>query len=175
MVCSDIVAFTSANPPDTCTFTWDASGVEPGTRPRVTAAVHFSFLDEENRWQLNEQILEKSIQAALAGGTRPVAIVVINPGNPTGAVLSRENIEMIVRFARTHRLSIIADEVYQENVYAAGARFTSFARVMGETGVADITLFSLHSVSKGFLEKVDTVAQPHGHRQQHIDRMGTHM
>lgn len=109
------------------------------------------YLDEENRWQLNEEILEKSIQAALAGGTRPVAIVVINPGNPTGAVLSRENIEMIIRFARIHRLSIIADEVYQENVYAAGARFESFARVMGETGVDDITLFSLHSVSKGYL------------------------
>lgn len=58
---------------------------------------------------------------------------------------------MIVRFARKHGVSIIADEVYQENVYEKGARFVSFTRVMGEMGVADISLFTLHSVSKGFL------------------------
>lgn len=109
------------------------------------------YLDEENRWQLNEQILEASITKAKGEGVRPVAIVVINPGNPTGAVLLRENIEMIVRFARTHGLSVIADEVYQENVYDTGARFVSFTRVMGEMGVTDISLFTLHSVSKGFL------------------------
>jgi alanine transaminase len=109
------------------------------------------YLDEENRWQLNEQILESSIRKALESGIHPVAIVVINPGNPTGAVLSRDNIEMIVRFARTHNLSIIADEVYQENVYDPAARFQSFTRVMGEMGVNDSTLFTLHSVSKGFL------------------------
>jgi aspartate/methionine/tyrosine aminotransferase len=109
------------------------------------------YLDEENKWQLNEQILEASITRAQAEGTRPVAIVVINPGNPTGAVLSRENIAMIVGFARKHGMSIIADEVYQENVYEKGARFQSFTRVMSEMGVTDITLFTLHSVSKGFL------------------------
>ena len=109
------------------------------------------FLDEQNRWQLNEQILTQSLEKATAQGTRPVALVVINPGNPTGAVLSRDNVEMIVRFARTHSLSIIADEVYQENVYDRAAKFHSFTRIMGEGGVRDISLFTLHSVSKGFL------------------------
>jgi aspartate/methionine/tyrosine aminotransferase len=46
---------------------------------------------------------------------------------------------------------VIADEVYQENVYAAGCAFHSFAKVMSELGETDVTLFSLHSVSKGFL------------------------
>jgi aspartate/methionine/tyrosine aminotransferase len=81
----------------------------------------------------------------------PVCLVVINPGNPTGAVLSAENIRMVISFARTHQLSIIADEVYQENVYDPALKFHSFARVMHEMGVADVSLFSLHSVSKGFL------------------------
>jgi alanine transaminase len=109
------------------------------------------YLDEANRWQLNEQILTSSLDKAVAGGTRPVALVVINPGNPTGAVLSRDNVEMVVRFARKHALSIMADEVYQENVYERGAQFHSFNRVMGEMGVRDVSLFTLHSVSKGFL------------------------
>ena len=109
------------------------------------------FLDEENRWQLSEQILTSSLEKAVAGGTHPVALVVINPGNPTGAVLSRDNVEMIIRFARKHGLSIMADEVYQENVYDRSAKFHSFTRVMWEAGVRDISLFTMHSVSKGFL------------------------
>lgn len=38
-------------------------------------------------------------------------IVVINPGNPTGQVLTRENIEAIIRFAYSNKLFIFADEV----------------------------------------------------------------
>ncbi len=108
------------------------------------------FLDEENHWQLNESVLNDSLNKAIRDGMNPVAIAVINPGNPTGAVLSHENIRMIIGFARRHRLSILADEVYQENVYAAGAKFYSFAKVMHEMGEEDVSLFSFHSVSKGF-------------------------
>ncbi|MBM2842146.1 MAG: aminotransferase class, partial [Bacteroidetes bacterium] len=109
------------------------------------------FLDEQNSWQLSEEILTKSITNARNEGINPVGIVVINPGNPTGAVLSHDNIRMIIGFARRHRLSIIADEVYQENVYDPDERFHSFAKVMNELNEGDVSLFSLHSVSKGFL------------------------
>jgi aspartate/methionine/tyrosine aminotransferase len=76
---------------------------------------------------------------------------VINPGNPTGAVLDCANIAMIVDFAREHGMAILADEVYQENIYLAGDRFFSFARVLVEKGEQDVSLFSFHSCSKGFL------------------------
>jgi len=109
------------------------------------------YIDESNHWQLNGAILTESIERARHAGLNPVAIAVINPGNPTGAILSRENIEMILRFANKHSLSILADEVYQENVYREGSRFCSFAKVMNDLGIVDVTLFSFHSVSKGFL------------------------
>jgi aspartate/methionine/tyrosine aminotransferase len=109
------------------------------------------LLDEKNGWQLSNSILSESLQKAKQNGINPVLIVVINPGNPTGAVLSYENIEMIIRFVKRNGLSILADEVYQENVYAAGKKFYSFAKVMNDLGEKDITLFSVHSVSKGFL------------------------
>jgi aspartate/methionine/tyrosine aminotransferase len=109
------------------------------------------FLDEQNGWQLSEQILTESYDRARKEGVRPVLIAVINPGNPTGAVLSRENITMVIRFARERGMAIIADEVYQENVYVAGKTFVSFAKVMHEIGETGVSLFSLHSVSKGFL------------------------
>ena len=109
------------------------------------------LLDEEEGWQLSEDVLTESLERAKSDGVNPVAIVVINPGNPTGGVLSVENIRMVVRFAAAHRLAIIADEVYQENIYGEDLRFVSFARVMHEMGIGDLTLFTLHSVSKGFL------------------------
>ena len=75
----------------------------------------------------------------------------INPGNPTGAVLDCANISMVIDFARDRGLAVLADEVYQENIYLAGDRFYSFARVMTERGERDVSLFSFHSCSKGFL------------------------
>ena len=109
------------------------------------------YLDEQDHWQLNIASLEESYAKAIGEGIHPVAIAVINPGNPTGAVLSYDNIRMVIGFAQKHNLTILADEVYQENVYASGKKFYSFARVMHERGVADVSLFSFHSVSKGFL------------------------
>jgi aspartate/methionine/tyrosine aminotransferase len=88
------------------------------------------LLDETNHWQLNERVLEETVEAAMARGVKPVGIVVINPGNPTGAVLTRDNIRMVVQFAQRRRLAILADEVYQENIYDPALTFHSFARVM---------------------------------------------
>ena len=109
------------------------------------------YIDEIGHWQLNEKVLEDSITKAKVDGINPVAIAVINPGNPTGAVLSHDNIKMIIGFAKKHKLSILADEVYQENVYDPGVKFHSFAKVMNEMGEKEVSLFSFHSVSKGFL------------------------
>jgi aspartate/methionine/tyrosine aminotransferase len=119
-------------------------------------------IDEDTSWQLSDDALEHAIRDAREGGIRPAAIVVINPGNPTGAVLTADNIAMIVRFARRHGIAILADEVYQENVYAEGRRFVSFAKVMHDLGERDVSLFSFHSVSKGFLGEC-------GHRGGYVE------
>jgi aspartate/methionine/tyrosine aminotransferase len=109
------------------------------------------YLDEANGWKLSRPMLEESLAKAKAEGTSVKAICVINPGNPTGAVLDESNIAMIIDFAQAHGLSILADEVYQENIYLAGDEFTSFAKVLHEKEVKDVSLFSFHSCSKGFL------------------------
>lgn len=103
------------------------------------------YPDEESGWTMNASMLEEALQAAREDGIHVKGIVVINPGNPTGAVLDERTIEEVIVFARENRLAIIADEVYQENVY--GAEFVSFARVLGNR---DVPLFSLHSISKGY-------------------------
>jgi aspartate/methionine/tyrosine aminotransferase len=109
------------------------------------------YLDEDHDWSVSRELLDKAFIDAVRKGVKPRAICVLNPGNPTGAVLDHDNIEMIIDFARSHDLSILTDEVYQEDVYLTDFAFSSFAKVMGELGVSDVSLFSFHSVSKGFI------------------------
>ncbi|HOV93541.1 MAG TPA: aminotransferase class I/II-fold pyridoxal phosphate-dependent enzyme [Spirochaetales bacterium] len=109
------------------------------------------FLDEKSGWALSQSMLESSLAEARAKGVQAKAICIINPGNPTGAVLTRDNIAMVIDFAKRHNLTILADEVYQENIYRPEDKFVSFARVMTELGEKEVSLFSFHSCSKGFL------------------------
>ena len=80
------------------------------------------------------------------------AIVVINPGNPTGQVLSLENQKQIVEFCKKEGLILLADEVYQDNIYAEGKEFNSFKKVLKSMGddYKDVQLVSFMSTSKGF-------------------------
>ncbi len=105
------------------------------------------FLDEESGWAVDRTLLESSLEDARERGVAVKAIVVINPGNPTGAVLDEETIREVIAFAGENGLAIIADEVYQENVYDADGGFVSFGRMLGRS---DVPLFSVHSTSKGF-------------------------
>ena len=68
------------------------------------------FLDESNKWGLNIDELERALEESRAH-CDPRALVVINPGNPTGQVLTRANIEDVIRFAHRRRLFMLADEV----------------------------------------------------------------
>ncbi len=124
------------------------------------------YLDEDSNWGINEEYLEESIREAKLNNINPVAITVINPGNPTGAVLSAQNVKMIISFAKKHNLAILADEVYQENVYVEGLDFHSFAKIMHEMNEKEVTLFSFHSVSKGYLGEC-------GHRGGYVEFRNT--
>lgn len=57
----------------------------------------------------------EKIEALINEKTR--AIMFTNPGNPTGFVLSRDEMRMIADIAKEHNLYVIGDEVYREFVY----------------------------------------------------------
>ncbi|KAK9701600.1 Aminotransferase class I and II [Popillia japonica] len=110
------------------------------------------YLNESTGWGLEVNELKRSYAEA-SKTCCPRALVVINPGNPTGQVLSRKNIEEVVKFAHEHDLFILADEVYQDNVYAEGSKFHAFKKVMMEMGkpYSDHELASFMSCSKGYM------------------------
>ena len=58
---------------------------------------------------------EEEIEAKIDERTR--AILVCSPNNPTGTVLTEEELKTIARIAERHDLFVIADEVYREFVY----------------------------------------------------------
>jgi len=103
------------------------------------------YPDEDNGWAFSRAILDDALVKAREQGVNVKGIVVINPDNPTGAVLSEQSIDEVIQFAKENQLVIIADEVYQENIYTG--QFTSFAKTLGDQKVP---LCSLHSISKGF-------------------------
>ncbi|GFR74389.1 alanine aminotransferase 2 [Elysia marginata] len=114
---------------------------------------HISYyLDESSNWSLSLDELKRSISEARPH-CKPKAICVINPGNPTGQVLTRKNIEDIIKFAHEENLFIMADEVYQHNVYAEGSEFHSFKKVLMEMGAPynEMELASFMSTSKGYM------------------------
>lgn len=113
------------------------------------------FLDENCNWDLNMKSLEAAYNLASHSGTNVKAIVLINPGNPTGQVLSKDTVADVVDFARRRGLAVLADEVYQENVYDEKKEFYSMYRGFVENplplGKEDVPLFSFHSTSKGII------------------------
>ena len=65
----------------------------------------------------------EKLKAAFSDNTK--AILVNTPNNPTGMVLSKEEVELIVELARDNDAFIISDEVYEQLVYD-GYKHTSF-------------------------------------------------
>jgi len=110
------------------------------------------YLDEARGWALDVAELERSYNAS-KDKSDIKAIVIINPGNPTGQVLSRDNIEAVIKFAAEKKLFVFADEVYQHNVYADGSAFHSFKKVMTEMGApySGLELASFMTCSKGYM------------------------
>ncbi|XP_078009949.1 alanine aminotransferase 1-like [Phascolarctos cinereus] len=73
-------------------------------------AVQINYcLNEEHQWGLDVAELQRALGQAKAH-CQPRVLCVINPGNPTGQVLSRENIEAVIRFAYEEHLFLMADE-----------------------------------------------------------------
>ena len=83
------------------------------------------------------------VEAEINEHTR--AIMVTNPGNPTGAVLTPEEMRMLVDVAKAHDLFIIGDEAYREFVYA-GEPLQS----MGQFEDAAENVIVIDTVSKRF-------------------------
>ncbi len=71
----------------------------------------FVSLDEENRWSLDIKKLKKSITK------RTKAIILTNPNNPTGTILSEQEVKSLAKLVLDHNLILVLDEAYEFLTY----------------------------------------------------------
>ncbi|GLB50876.1 pyridoxal phosphate-dependent aminotransferase [Neptunitalea lumnitzerae] len=73
------------------------------------------------------------------------AILICNPGNPTGYLYSKEEIKKLAALVKKHDLFIIADEVYREFTYDGAEHYS----ILQEEGIDDNAII-IDSVSKRY-------------------------
>ena len=106
-------------------------------------------LSELEGWSTSLHEIEAAIEEGKKKGVKPRALVVINPGNPTGSLLDLETMESVVRLCEKHSLVLLADEVYQLNLHSPSTHpFYSFKYVVRKLD-SPVQLVSFHSISKG--------------------------
>ena len=93
----------------------------------------------EDGYRLPDQ---ETIEKYINGKTR--AILLTNPGNPTGVVYTRQEMDMIAAIVKKYNIALIADEVYREFVY--DGTYTSF----GIYEELEQNLIMVDSVSKRY-------------------------
>lgn len=80
--------------------------------PKLLGAVPVSYhLLEENDFQIDMDEIRRQIT------DRTKAIVIVTPNNPTGGVLSEENLRELAEIAVEHDIMVLADEVYERLLY----------------------------------------------------------
>lgn len=127
------------------------------------------YLDEGKAWGTDMGGIREALQKAKAEGTDVRAIAVINPGNPTGASLTADDVRSVLEFAAEENLVVLADEVYQTNVFTG--KFNSFKKGLRDLQKASpgkydcVELASLNSVSKGMVGEC-------GHRGGYFELVG---
>ncbi len=116
--------------PNYTTFVHAAGGVIRALPTSPSEGYRYAFRDR--------------IESLITKNTR--AIMITNPGNPTGVVLTQEEMRMIADVAKKHDLFLISDEVYREFCYDD----TFGVPTMGRFTDIDDNLVIVDSVSKRF-------------------------
>lgn len=97
-----------------------------------------------NPWEGYRYAKRERIESLITKNTR--AILITNPGNPTGVVLDEQEMRMIADIAKEHNLFLICDEVYREFCYDDKFGVPTMARYRD----IDENLVIIDSVSKRF-------------------------
>lgn len=95
-------------------------------------------LDPENNWEPDVEEIENKVKF----NDHVVAILVINPNNPTGSVYQKETLEKIVAIAKKYDCFLIFDEIYHHMTFE-GVKTTLLHEIIG-----DVPGISMKGISK---------------------------
>lgn len=80
--------------------------------------------EEANKFKVTAEEIEKKIT------NKTKLLILPYPNNPTGSVMSREDLEMIADVVKKHNLIVLSDEIYGELTYGK-ERHTTFSDIEG--------------------------------------------
>ena len=86
-----------------------------------------------------------SVERAVTSRTR--ALLIVNPNNPTGSFVKRDELDRLQKICGAHDLALIADEVFSDYELQPGARAAA-GSVMDVLDGRDVLVFSLGGLSK---------------------------
>jgi len=75
-----------------------------------TEPLYYDLIEEEGKWKIDLLSLKKNISKA-------EALILISPNNPTGMMISKEQIKSILDLIREKDILLILDEVFSDYVY----------------------------------------------------------
>jgi aspartate aminotransferase len=113
---------------------------------------------EESGWKMTPDQFEEAMTP------RTKMVIINSPGNPTGAVYSREELEALVEVATGEDILILSDEIYEKLVYD-DARHVSVASLSSEAYNLTITVngfsksYSMTGWRLGYLGAPEAIAK----------------
>ena len=100
--------------------------------------------DESRGWSVDLDGLARLLQRNSSNQHRTKYMLITNPNNPTGTVLSRKSLSAIADLANEYNILLISDEIYDEILFD-GPDFASVSQV-----ASDIPHVILNGASKAF-------------------------
>lgn len=88
---------------------------------------------------------KEDLEAVITQNTK--LIIVNSPNNPTGAVYSKETLQMIADIAVKHNIMVLSDEIYEKLIYDENTKHVSIASLNPQ--IADLTI-TVNGFSKAY-------------------------
>ena len=120
----------------------------------------------ENDWKMTPQQFEEAMSP------RTKMVIINSPGNPTGAVYSKEELRAIVEVAADEEITILSDEIYECLTYD-GAEHVSIASLTPEARDLTITVngfskaYAMTGWRLGYLGAPEKIAKAIDSMQSH--------
>ena len=101
----------------------------------------------DGSWHIDFASVSAALTACRTRGAPPRAVIVVNPNNPTGSFLERDDVARLAAVAADAKVAVIADEVFAAYAFAADPGRVSTVALAPELAAA-APAFSLGGLSK---------------------------
>lgn len=101
-----------------------------------------------DNFSISTAALERTYTQAKKRGLKIRAVLIANPTNPTGHVLSRETLIDLLDFVTEKNIHLISDEVFAGSIHGDQSKFVSVAEILESEGIDKTRVHIIYGLSK---------------------------